>query len=121
MTLEMQQMLEREMDDALELEDSSRRCDAVQTVILHYLRALTDCQRKTAERVKELVKVHDSVGALEESQKDVETRVTELVADRDRMRARVAAVNWIGRSVAGFAAAGGFVVLVKILKGAGVL
>ena len=55
MTLEMQEMLEREMDDALSLEDAARRADAVQTVTLHYLRALTDCNRKTAERVKELV------------------------------------------------------------------
>ena len=55
MTIEMQTMLEREMDDALALDDAARRADAVQTVTLHYLRALTDCQRKTAERVKELV------------------------------------------------------------------
>ena len=55
MTLELQETLEREMDDALRIEDSARRCEAVQTVQSHMLRALVDCQRKTAERVKELV------------------------------------------------------------------
>lgn len=52
MTLEQQEMLKREMDDALALKEPERRADAVQTVTLHYLYALTDCQRKTADRVK---------------------------------------------------------------------
>ena len=54
MTIEQQAMLKREMDDALALTDPARRADAVQTVMLHYLYALTDCQRKTADRVKKL-------------------------------------------------------------------
>lgn len=52
--------------------------------------ALVDCQRKTADRVKE------------------------LHAARDR-------VIWIGRAVWGFAAGGGFVALVKVLRISGVL
>ena len=55
MTIEQQSMLKLEMDDALALSDPQRRAEAVQTVMLHYLYALTDCQRKTATRVKELV------------------------------------------------------------------
>lgn len=55
MTIEQQAMLKLEMDDALALTDPSRRAEAVQTVTLHYLYALTDCQRKTADRVKSMV------------------------------------------------------------------
>lgn len=54
MTIEQQAMLKLEMEDALALTDPSRRAEAVQTVTLHYLYALTDCQRKTADRVKRL-------------------------------------------------------------------
>lgn len=97
MTMEMQQMLEREMDDALAIENAACRESAVQTVTLHYLCALTDCQRKTSERVKELVS-------------EREVRIKHLQA-----------VNWIGRAVMGFAAAGGFTLMVKLMKVAGVL
>ena len=55
MTIEQQAMLKLEMDDALALTDQVRRADAVQTVTLHYLYALTDCQRKTADRVKSMI------------------------------------------------------------------
>ena len=54
MTIEQQSMLKLEMDDALAITDPVRRTEAVQTVTLHYLYALTDCQRKTADRVKRL-------------------------------------------------------------------
>lgn len=54
MTIEQQSMLKLEMDDALAITDKERRTEAVQTVTLHYLYALTDCQRKTADRVKKL-------------------------------------------------------------------
>lgn len=56
MTKEMQDVLEREMDDALSIEDQDRKKEAVITVMSHQLRALVDCQRKTSERVKTLVK-----------------------------------------------------------------
>jgi len=59
MTRELQETLEREMDDALRIDDPERRREAMQTVQSHQLRALVDCQRKTAERVKELVKERD--------------------------------------------------------------
>ena len=50
MTAEQQNMLELEMEDALKITDRERREEAVQTVTLHYLKALCICQRKTADR-----------------------------------------------------------------------
>lgn len=55
MTIEMQHALERELEDAKKIEDPSRRHEAIEMVQSHMLAALIDCQRKTAERVKELV------------------------------------------------------------------
>jgi len=52
MTLEMQEMLEREMEDALAIDDATRRQDAMLVVLAHHTRALVDCQRKTSDRVK---------------------------------------------------------------------
>ena len=52
--------------------------------------AMVDCQRKTADRVKD------------------------LHAARDRML-------WLGRAVWGFAAGGGFTLLVKVLKSMGMM
>lgn len=55
MTLELQETLERGMEDALKIEDAARRSDAVLTVLSHQMRALVDCQRKTSDRVKQLL------------------------------------------------------------------
>ena len=55
MTLEMQQALERELNDAKALDDPERRHESIEMVQSHMLAALIDCQRKTAERVKDLV------------------------------------------------------------------
>ncbi len=55
MTIEMQNTLTRELKDAKEIDDEERRREAMMTVQSHMLEALIDCQRKTAERVKELV------------------------------------------------------------------
>jgi len=55
MTLEMQNALQRELDDAKSIENPERRHEAIEMVQSHMLAALIDCQRKTAERVKELV------------------------------------------------------------------
>ena len=55
MTIEMQNALERELADAKAIEDGARRHEALETVLCHELAALIDCQRKTAERVKDLV------------------------------------------------------------------
>lgn len=64
MTIELQNTLTREMEDALKIEDSERRKEATSTVQNHILIALLDCQRKTADRVKSLV-----ADALEREQK----------------------------------------------------
>ncbi len=55
MTIEMQNTLTRELKDAKEIDGEERRREAMMTVQSHMLEALIDCQRKTAERVKELV------------------------------------------------------------------
>lgn len=55
MTIEMQNALERELADAKAIGDVARRHEAMETVLCHELAALIDCQRKTAERVKDLV------------------------------------------------------------------
>lgn len=55
MTKEMQDALERELNDAKGIEDPERRHEAIEMVQSHMLAALIDCQRKTAERVKDLV------------------------------------------------------------------
>lgn len=55
MTQEMQDALERELNDAKSIEDPTRRHEAIEMVQSHMLVALIDCQRKTAERVKEIV------------------------------------------------------------------
>ena len=50
MTLELQQTLGRELDDAINSGDAKRIDRAHSNILL----ALIDCQRKTADRVKEL-------------------------------------------------------------------
>lgn len=55
MTVEMQDALNRELEDAKAIRDADRRREAMETVQGHMLAALIDCQRKTAERVKDLV------------------------------------------------------------------
>lgn len=54
MTVEQQRSLELELADVKRIEDPSRRAEATTMVHSHILIALVDCQRKTAERVKEL-------------------------------------------------------------------
>lgn len=55
MTVEMQEALNRELEDAKAIKEADRRREAMETVQSHMLAALIDCQRKTAERVKDLV------------------------------------------------------------------
>ena len=61
MTEELQHSLEMEMKDALRIEETDRRHDAILTVLVHQNEALIDCQRKTADRVKTLVQERESV------------------------------------------------------------
>ena len=55
MTIEMQDALNRELEDAKAINDADRRREAMENVQSHMLAALIDCQRKTADRVKQLV------------------------------------------------------------------
>ena len=50
MTIEQQQQLERELDGAMKSGDKQRIDCAMANILL----ALIDCQRKTADRVKEI-------------------------------------------------------------------
>lgn len=61
MTEELKHALEIQMQDALKINDSGRRHDAILTVLVHQNNALTDCQLKTAERVKMLVNERENV------------------------------------------------------------
>lgn len=69
MTKEMQDALERELSDAKAIEDLARRHDAIEMVQSHMLAALLDCQRKTADRVKDLVFRADNAKAKVEGAK----------------------------------------------------
>ena len=69
MTKEMQDALERELNDAKVIEDLARRHDAIEMVQSHMLAALLDCQRKTADRVKDLVSRADNAKAKVEGAK----------------------------------------------------
>ena len=60
MTKEMQDALERELNDAKTIEDLARRHNAIEMVQSHMLAALLDCQLKTADRVKKLVASADA-------------------------------------------------------------
>lgn len=61
MTEELKHALEIQMQDALKINDSGRRHDAILTVLVHQNNALIDCQLKTAERVKMLVNERENV------------------------------------------------------------
>lgn len=61
MTEELKRALEIQMQDALKINDSGRRHDAILTVLVHQNNALIDCQLKTAERVKMLVNERENV------------------------------------------------------------
>ena len=56
MTAEMQDLLEKEIADAEDANDQERMSRAMSRAML----ALIDCQRKTAERVKELCQAREA-------------------------------------------------------------
>ena len=61
MTEELQHALKIEMKDALSIKEPESRHDAILTVLVRQNDALIDCQRKTADRVKEIVSERDSM------------------------------------------------------------
>ena len=80
MTKEMQDALERELNDAKIIEDLARRHEAIEMVQSHMLAALLDCQRKTADRVKDLVSRADNAKAKVQGAKMMWTLIRYLVA-----------------------------------------
>ncbi len=80
MTKEMQDALERELNDAKAVEDLARRHEAIEMVQSHMLAALLDCQRKTADRVKDLIARADNAKAKVEGAKWLWTLIRYLVA-----------------------------------------
>lgn len=86
MTAELQSALERQLNEAMEKGDPVLVARAQANILF----SLMDCQRKTADRVKDL---HSS---------------------RER-------VVWLVKAVQGFAAAGGFAAIVKLMKMWGML
>ena len=80
MTKEMQDALGRELSDAKAVEDLPRRHDAIEMVQSHMLAALLDCQRKTADRVKDLVFRADSAKAKVQGAKMMWAIIRYLVA-----------------------------------------
>lgn len=86
MTQELQIALERQLNEAMAKGDANLVARAQANILF----SLMDCQRKTADRVKE------------------------LHASREK-------VAWLIRAVQGFAAAGGFAAMVKLMKVWGML
>ena len=95
MSPEMQQALERELNDAKAIDDTDRRHEALEMVQSHMLAALVDCQLKTAERVKQ------------------------LVANAEARRNRIAGAKTLWVMLRYLAAMGGTGVVVKALCAAG--
>lgn len=92
MTIEMQEALNRELEDAKAIKDAERRREAMENVQSHMLAALIDCQRKTAERVKQ------------------------LVAGAEAQRNRVAGAKALWTIIRYIAAAGGGAAVLKLLS-----
>ena len=85
MTQEMQDILNAQLDSAATPEDVSR-------AMVTAMKALIDCQRKTAERVKA------------------------LAIERDRAQARRDGARWLWGVLATIAASGGGALVLKLLS-----
>ena len=88
MTEEQQDSLSRELEAAIESDDDARLTRAHSNILL----ALIDCQRKTADRVKEL-------------------RI-----DRDREKHRREGAKWLWGILAAIASSGGGALILKALS-----
>lgn len=88
MTMEQQEYLARDLNDAMESGDEKRIDKAHSNILL----ALIDCQRKTADRVKQ------------------------LVIDKDRAEQRMAGAKWIWGVLAAITSSGGGALILWALK-----
>ena len=88
MTKEQQEYLARDLEDAMTSGDAKRIDRAHSNILL----ALIDCQRKTADRVKE------------------------LMIDADRRKNRLEGASWLWKVLQLFAASGGGAIILKLLS-----
>lgn len=86
MTKEMQELIDRELDAALESGDAK----LVDRALINSQRALADCQLKTAERVKTIAADHP---VLVEDVKEIKALVT--AARRKAWDIGLSALKWI--------------------------
>ena len=86
MTKEMQELLNRELDAALEAGDAK----LVDRALINSQKALADCQLKTAERVKTIAADHP---VLVEDVKEIKALVT--AARRKALDVGLSALKWI--------------------------
>ena len=86
MTPEMQKMLDRELDAALESGDAQ----LVDRALINSQKALADCQMKTAERVKTIAADHP---VLVEDVKEIKALVS--AARRKALDVGLSALKWI--------------------------
>lgn len=88
MTKEQQEYLARDLEDAMTSGDEKRIDRAHSNILL----ALIDCQRKTADRVKE------------------------LMIDADRRKNRLEGASWLWKVLQVVAASGGGAIILKLLS-----
>lgn len=86
MTKEMQQLIDRELNAALESGDAK----LVERALINSQRALADCQLKTAERVKSIAADHP---VMVEDVKEIKALVT--AARRKAWDIGLSALKWI--------------------------
>ena len=86
MTKEMQELIDRELNAALESGDAK----LVDRALINSQRALADCQLKTAERVKTIAADHP---VLVEDVKEIKALVT--AARRKALDVGLSALKWI--------------------------
>ena len=126
MTDEMSKLIEKAFNDALESKDSLR----IDKAIVRYSIAMMECQRKTAERVKESQHkwddfskkfdrleqtVKSSVEKTDKNTADIKVLQSD-VSEFKTMRERARGAGWVLKIVYGASAGGGIAVAVKLLE-----
>jgi len=126
MTDEMSNLIEKEFNDALESKDSLR----IDKAIVRYSIAMMECQKKTAERVKESQRkwdefsqkfdnlertVNTSIETTKQNTKDIEV-LQKDVGEFKKIRERARGASWVLKLAYGAGAGGGIAVAVKILE-----
>ena len=126
MTDEMSNLIEKEFNDALESKDSLR----IDKAIVRYSIAMMECQKKTAERVKDSQRkwdefsqkfdnlertVNSSVETTKKNTEDIKV-LQKDVGEFKKIREQARGASWVLKIVYGASAGGGIAVAVKILE-----